>query len=276
MKAFEKSQRINAGHLLMRYLIGRRAIVPVSQRLRHLALLIENFGVADVEGSGERAVLEHLRQQRSSTTQTVFDVGANRGAYTDLVLKLLPDAQVHAFEPNPAVYEQLKTRFASEPRVRCLRLALGAYEGRAVLYGIAGEPANSSLSGLSSLTKRDLRDRGHSMDAVAEVEVGTADSYCKQNGITRIDLLKLDTEGHELDVLAGAEGILQSGTVNAVQFEFGGANLDTRTFLRDFVRLLEPEFQLFRVLRDGLGLLLYSEREEIFVTSNYYAARRSP
>jgi FkbM family methyltransferase len=253
---------------------GRRALLPLFRRVRHFALLVENFGVAEVKDSGEQNVLRRLRDRHRVDAPLVFDVGANRGAYVDLIFEHLPDAHVHAFEPNPAIYSELQKRFEGNARVSCQPIALGAHSRRADLYGVTHASPDSHLTGLSSLTQRDPRSVGHEMDIIAEVEVMTVDAYCKANGISMIDLLKLDVEGHELDVLVGAADLLKRGGVHAVQFEFGGANLDTRTYLRDFIRLLGAEFEVFRVLRDGLVPLTYSEREEIFVTSNYYTERR--
>jgi FkbM family methyltransferase len=269
-----RAGRDKAVELLNRRVFGRRALHPLCRRLRHLALLVENFGVADVGGSGERNVLMQLRDRSRTGAPLVLDVGANRGTYVDLVLELLHEAHVHAFEPNPAIYEHLEGRFADDSRVRCLPFALGAHVGRAALYGVSDVSPNSRLTGLSSLTQRDLGGLGREMDLIADVEIVTIDAYCEANGLGCIDLLKLDVEGHELDVLVGATETLKRGIIRAIQFEFGGANLDTRTYLRDFVRLLGPEFKIFRVLRDSLAPFEYSEREEIFLTSNYYAERR--
>ena len=98
----------------------------------------------------------------------------------------------------------------------------------------------------------------------------TVDAYCAAEGIERVDYLKVDAEGHDLAVLQGAAGMLEVG-VRFVQFEFGGGNIDSRTFLRDFVRLLEPRYRISRVLTDGLEPVDYSERDEVFLTTNFLA-----
>lgn len=86
-----------------------------------------------------------------------------------------------------------------------------------------------------------------------------------------VDILKIDTEGHELAVLRGAHGLLARGAVGYIQFELGVANLDTRTFLKDFVDLLEPGYRIYRILRDGLDAVRYSAKEELFYEANFYA-----
>jgi hypothetical protein len=109
------------------------------------------------------------------------------------------------------------------------------------------------------------------MDRVERIALTTLDSYCAFEGIQKIDFLKIDAEGHDLEVLKGASTMLAEGRITYVQFEFGGANIDSRTFLRDFVTLLTPRYSLWRLLSDGVELLEYSEREEIFITTNFLA-----
>jgi hypothetical protein len=58
--------------------------------------------------------------------------------------------------------------------------------------------------------------------------------------ITQVDLLKIDTEGHEFDVLLGASGMVRTGAIAAVQFEFGETLLGTRYHFKDFWDLLSP------------------------------------
>jgi hypothetical protein len=83
-------------------------------------------------------------------------------------------------------------------------------------------------------------------------------------------------EGHELDVLAGGARALREGIVRRVLFEFGGCNIDTRTFLQDFYYLLtESGFNIFRVTPSGYLFPLdgYHETFERFRTSLYLASR---
>jgi len=117
--------------------------------------------------------------------------------------------------------------------------------------------------------------RALKLDSSEEVVVITMDNFCREHAIDRIDLLKLDVEGHELAALQGAAEMLARGTVRFVQFEFGGCNLDSRTNFRDFWELLSPRYAIYRVLRKGLYQVpFYSELDEIFTTVNFLAERR--
>jgi hypothetical protein len=106
------------------------------------------------------------------------------------------------------------------------------------------------------------------------VEVETLDRMATCLGITRIDLLKVDVEGHEHAVLDGARQLLDHGAVAVVQFEFGARNLASRTYLRDFVTLLGERYELFRVRPRGLARLDYHTGAEMFLEETNYAAFR--
>jgi hypothetical protein len=65
--------------------------------------------------------------------------------------------------------------------------------------------------------------------------------------------------------------------VDVIQLEFGGSNLDSRTYLRDFIDALAPYgFGLARILRDGLAPVSREESAEIFVYCNLLAVRKGP
>lgn len=82
--------------------------------------------------------------------------------------------------------------------------ALSKARGKSTLY------YDKAGSGLASLTKRDLSHINRSFESSEDVLVETLDAYCEKNNIAFIDLLKIDVEGHELDVLSGAINMLQS------------------------------------------------------------------
>lgn len=103
----------------------------------------------------------------------------------------------------------------------------------------------------------------------------TLDDITEKHGLTEIAFLKLDLEGHELEALKGAYKLLEGKVVRALAFEFGGCNLDSRTFAKDFWHLLvyEHNFKLYRILpgRRLLHLSCYSETLEHFNWQNILA-----
>ena len=114
------------------------------------------------------------------------------------------------------------------------------------------------------------------MEIQEKVQVTTLDRVVEDRGIGHIDLLKIDVEGHELDVLRGAKETLEADRIDIVQFEFGGCNLDTRTNFQDFYYLLKEQyrFALFIVTPAGFEPIdTYRELYEQYVTTNFVATR---
>jgi FkbM family methyltransferase len=133
----------------------------------------------------------------------VIDVGANEGQTATWLLERFPDAEIHSFEPVPATYEVLQ-RTVAGTGVRTVNSAVGASCGQETMY-VSGTSGTNSLHGKSG--------------EPTQVEVTTLDTYAGDSVSRQIDLLKIDTEGHEVAVLEGAEGLLSSGRISHVLAE---------------------------------------------------------
>lgn len=195
----------------------------------------------------------------------IFDVGANVGHWTRFALQLDPSAVIHCFEPSAATFRRLAANEWPK-NVIVNNIALGETSGVADLNVFGDE------SGLNSMYAR----RGVAAAQIIRretIKVRTADEYCAEHGVARIDIVKADVEGHELSVLKGMRRMLSENRVGLIQFEYGGANLDSRVFLRDIWEYLEPfGFEFFKLFPEGPRRLReYRPTLETFQYSNYVA-----
>ena len=85
--------------------------------------------------------------------------------------------------------------------------------------------------------------------------------------------MKLDIEGFELFALQG--GLKELESIKVIQFEFGGSNVDTRTFFQDFWYLLTSiGFRIYRISKSGpIEIKYYSEEDEYFSTTSFLAVK---
>ena len=258
---------------VVKRILGRRFAQSTFEHLHRIALAGMNIGDApgNVETSGEDRILADLaRQVNGRRPIVVFDVGANVGDYAQQVLSHLGGTVVlHVFEPSAVAFASLEKRFGSQRNAILHNIGLGSIEGDQPFYG----PAEGSP--LSSVHHRRLDHFGIEMKALGTVRMRTLDSFCSDLGLEHINLLKLDVEGNEFEVLRGAGWLLANSRIERIQFEFGGSNIDSRTFLQDFFYLLNERYRLFRIIRDGLWPIEpYRETHEIFVTWNVLAVLR--
>ena len=256
-------------------ILGKKILQGIFTKMRLFSLKGMNYGGGvNPKDSGEDFVVKCALPKLGSQKPIIFDVGGNKGDYTKLWLKNLVqnncEAQIFTFEPSNSAYKILESQFAGELRVKLFKLAISDKAESVVLY------SDFQGSGLGSLANRDLRHLGLEMSEKEAVESTTLDIFCKQHQIHCIDFLKLDIEGFEYHALKGAGGLIQDKKIKFIQFEFGGADIDTRTFFRDFYLLLSPKFKIYRILKNGLQPVeKYSEFDKVFVTTNYLAELKS-
>ena len=173
------------------------------------------------------------------------------------------------FEPLAEAIHQLQVKAIAGCEI--VPYAIGETAGHSPLY------YSNSMDSTASLHFRGDTYAGGRLYAHQMVEVITLDDFLAKRAITRVDLLKMDVEGHELSALKGARESLQAGIIKAIAFEFGVSNINSRTFFRDYIHFFrELSFNLFRMTPSGrmLPVAIYSEDQECFArTTTYFAFR---
>lgn len=180
------------------------------------------------------ANLDHdLRQRlRDIPRPVIFDIGANVGDYLMRMRRSFPEATIHAFEPNPDVFQTLQSTTKHLSSVTLNNAGMGSRREQRGLQ----KHSNSMMSSFLPPAVTWTKVRGETL-----VPVETVDEYCADRGISSIDLLKTDTQGYELEVLRGAERMFSDGRVRLVLVEF--------LFLPMYIEMAEPD-ALYRHLRD--------------------------
>lgn len=224
---------------------------------------LENSGMwGEFEKNGEGTFLRSLAKDYSGRAITVFDVGANVGDWSRLLEKEIEANKgfltLHVFEPvadyqGPGVFN------------------------KAVVSDVAGIVSMHVWGGIgdnNSLYERRLFQRKSGKPQVVEVPAVRLDEYITKNNIGHIDLLKVDVEGHDLAVLRSAGKYLDPSYISYIQFEYGNAYVESKSYLLDAYQLLEGRgYRICKILPKHLELTPYDGMLEDFNVANYVALK---
>jgi FkbM family methyltransferase len=180
----------------------------IAENGRRIVLFVED--ISDIHAVGE-VFLERTYALPSRAAlaleggcDAVADLGSHIGASVAWLSAHHPEARILAFEPDPRSFRKLAAVAARRPGVEVLEAAVAASPGRRDLSCPPGRHIASSLHGAPD-------------GEPVEVECVTLDGACGRAGFERVDLLKLDIEGSELEVLRSFQGLNQ---VRVVMGEF--------------------------------------------------------
>ena len=199
--------------------------------------------------------------------KTIFDVGANEGQTLTEFRRFFPNATIHCFEPVAGTFKRLQDfakqydnyvleniAFAEEPGKKTIRLF-------------------DDYSSLNSLKDNLMNTKSNAIEEV--ITMDTVDNYCLAKNIKKIDLLKIDTEGYEINVLEGAKKMLSEGRVGMLYCEVGLQKNNTRnTNLAVITDWLAGHdyyfFGLYQLVSDGWQQEAYFGNA-LFVNKSLYA-----
>ena len=158
----------------------------------------------------ERRLLRFYKEAIGKGAHTVIDVGANKGQSIDFFLKLNNACRIYAIEPNPELFEGLKNRYAIKQHVHLFRLGISNINGEREFqenvldYTSSFEELNSSSAYLARKAKILGVDKSQLIVKRYPVHVMTLLDFIRHNKLPHIiDILKIDTEGHEYACLEG-------------------------------------------------------------------------
>ena len=223
--------------------------------------------------NGEKLFIqEHIKTLKSPL---VFDVGAHVGTWTSLIKKENQSATIFAFEPNPETYPKLLNTLLRFEKVKTFPFGFSNEKNDSAIFYTYSD-IRKRLTVLDGLYNRTvLKKMFHKTPREINVQLQTLDDFCSEHEISKIDFLKIDTEGEEFNVLLGARNILESGIVSMIQFEYGGCFLDANTKLQDIYEMLTPlGYKIHRLIPTGkVEIAEWEPSLECYLHSNYVAIK---
>ncbi|MEQ8385848.1 MAG: FkbM family methyltransferase [Coleofasciculus sp. A1-SPW-01] len=215
-----------------------------------------------------------------SQINTVFDVGANIGQTALYFSQKLPDANILSFEPVKETFHELQNNTSRLKQVNCFNHAFGDKDESKRIFMRKDSQIHSMIDNVTSPS--DAISGMYDIVGEEIVNIKKIDSFCYEQNIDTIDLLKIDTEGYEMQVLQGASSYLGDNRVKLIYSEVGwDKDNKALTFFPDiYLYLSKQKFKLYGLYglrhnyKDGsFGLFCCNA---LFVNSNAIKAHIEP
>jgi FkbM family methyltransferase len=213
-------------------------------------------------GVSALADIRRLTKIQNKDIHTIVDIGAHFGEWALTAHEAFSDANIISFEPFPESFTELQKRGQRKPRLRAINLAASDCQSQQELFLYD----NSCLNSLTNQSSWAVHAQWSPTNSIT-VNTTRLDRWCVDNSIHNIDILKVDTEGYDLQVLHGAEDMFRQRAIQFIYLEFndlqprdgatGGALLPIDNFLRPF------GFRFINTYLDNVG-----NNGGLFITSN--------
>ena len=160
----------------------------------------------------------------NSKNPVLFDVGANQGQTVNKYIEVFSNSNIHSFEPSPKTFEILKKNTSNMENVSIWNYGVGSKTDLLLL----NENKSSVMSSFLELGEQGWGE----IKKKTMVDIITIDNFLDQHKISKVDVLKLDVQGFEVEIFKGAKKSMTEGKIGLLYFEI--------TFIKMYVGL--PSF----------------------------------
>ncbi|TPV33868.1 FkbM family methyltransferase [Paucihalobacter ruber] len=141
----------------------------------------------------------------------LFDIGANVGQTIKDFKEVFESSTIHAFEPSPDTFQILKNATSNFKNVYYWNVGVASQPGELMLNEYQLSNTNSFLESKT--------DNNAQLKKKTPVKIITIDQFCETHTIDKIDVLKIDTEGFELEVFKGTHNCFAAQKIGLLFFE---------------------------------------------------------
>lgn len=210
--------------------------------------------------------LDDMAKYLHNDRPVVFDVGANVGQSIHRFRSQFPRCIINSFEPSPTTFKILSQQASELEDVRLWNCALGSVSEQMIFL----ENSHSYMSSFLPLSEFGWGK----ITKETSVEVRTIDQFCHDEEIERIDILKSDTQGFELEVFKGAEGTIRANKIGLIYFEiiFSDMYKNLPSFAKVYEYLTLHDFLLVSFYEFHYQMQLASWTDALFVHKSYIQA----
>lgn len=187
---------------------------------------------------------------------TIFDIGANIGEYSMELINLGDSRikEIHSFEPLPDFYLKLVNNTNSIKKIKAHNFAIDDIDIKKDMYQLCS-PNDNGANGMSSFYWRDVFNKYPYLPNVS-VKCIKLDNFIQENNFDIIDLIKIDTEGHELNVLKSLSNTLKNQKVKYIQFEYGGCFIDSKITMNDIIQFVKQfNYIVFKIENSNIKII---------------------
>ena len=183
-----------------------------------------------------------------SQPKLIFDVGAFNGSISLKYNKMFPEARIISAEPFPESFSELEQNTQSVSTITPIKKAFADFTGEAEFSSNIYSQTNSLLPTHQQAFDNWKGDLLKTKDRII-VDTVKLDEFAQANGLSQIDILKLDVQGAEMKVLQGSENLLRMQRISLIYTEIiTTPTYVNQTSLDEMISFLKSkEFHLFNI-----------------------------
>ena len=194
------------------------------------------FDLKSYDPGNKQINFDYLLKDKISKNPIIFDVGGNKGQSIEKYLKIFEKPIIHSFEPVKTEFDYMYKKFKNNKNIFLNNFALGD-KTEEKEFNVTAKTSTSSFNKINLATdwlkvrsqQNNVSKEGY-VTSVQKVNVIKLDDYRKDNNISVIDLVKIDTQGYEDKVLEGSLNSIKTNKIKAIVTEIIFDNTYSRYF----------------------------------------------